>query len=431
MAFYHYQNYYKELMRQGRLPVPYPYLHQSAAPNLCNNSNSCYYPNINDINCQQDYLIRPNIYDQTPYQNPSTVQSFVAPRLIANVPDDAKIVDPNLLNPWGILIMDDIIWVADSGAGLITSYDLLGNSYLTPINVFGPFGNIAEPTGIALNASLDAFKITNGPLIQSSSILVATRNGTINGFNTIVDPINTIIMIDNGNLNAVYTGLAVVNLINNVVIRRPRRLANNFRDQRSIEQIGSNVLYATDFFNREIVSYDGQLNKLNYLFVDEYSEDPIPQNYAPYNIINIGDYLYVVYAEQRADDNQYVQLGVGNGYISIFDFKGNFVRRFVSRNVLNAPWGVALSPSYFGYPAGSVMVGNNGDGLVNVFSEGGSYLGTLSDASMNQICLGNLFGLFVNPNYNELLYWASSRDNLRISNVGTVNSLNYRENIYI
>ena len=34
--------------------------------------------------------------------------------------------------------------------------------------------------------------------------------------------------------------------------------------------------------------------------------------------------------------------GAGRGYVSVFDFAGNFLARVASGGVLNAPWGTAL-----------------------------------------------------------------------------------------
>jgi uncharacterized protein (TIGR03118 family) len=40
--------------------------------------------------------------------------------------------------------------------------------------------------------------------------------------------------------------------------------------------------------------------------------------------------------------------------------------------VLNAPWGIAVAPSGFGTIAGDVLIGNFGDGTINVFAPNGS-----------------------------------------------------------
>jgi uncharacterized protein (TIGR03118 family) len=68
--------------------------------------------------------------------------------------------------------------------------------------------------------------------------------------------------------------------------------------------------------------------------------------------------------------------GAGLGYVDIFDFNGNFVSRFASAGALNAPWGIAAAPSGFGSLAGDILVGNFGDGTINIFKPQGTALAT-------------------------------------------------------
>ena len=68
--------------------------------------------------------------------------------------------------------------------------------------------------------------------------------------------------------------------------------------------------------------------------------------------------------------------GAGLGYVDVFDFNGNFVSRFASGGALNAPWGIAVAPTGFGSLAGEVLIGNFGDGTVNIFTPNGTSLAT-------------------------------------------------------
>ena len=68
--------------------------------------------------------------------------------------------------------------------------------------------------------------------------------------------------------------------------------------------------------------------------------------------------------------------GAGLGYVDVFDFSGNFVSRFASAGALNAPWGIAVAPSGFGSLAGDVLIGNFGDGKINIFTPNGTQLAT-------------------------------------------------------
>jgi uncharacterized protein (TIGR03118 family) len=432
MSYTQYKDpYYARLVLTGQLPNPFcfPYFtsryfpNLSTAPNLsnqdcdncsiwplndyyyncangcgvnnnctngCGTNNNLFYNKCDPCYAKYDYCY----YDRTPYQNPCVALSFTVQNLVSNVPECVPVLDLNLLDPWGIIIINDVIWVANTASGLLTQYDLLGRPLLPPVNVFGPINNIAQPTGIAQNSDLSAFPLVNGPIVGPSLILTATRDGTINGYNADIDPNNCILLIDNSTNNSVYTGLEIV----------------------------GKTIYVTDFYNQKIDVFDGDLKKITtYPFIDEFTGDPISENYAPYNIINIGEFLYVTYAKQSPLDNQYQLPGRGHGYISIFTVKGEFVRRFVSHGTLNSPWGLVSAPSCFSFPPGSIMVSNFGDGKINIFDHGGKCVGTLTDKNNNEIYLEGLKGLVTNPNCDRILYWTQNADNLRKSFMGTIN----------
>jgi uncharacterized protein (TIGR03118 family) len=64
---------------------------------------------------------------------------------------------------------------------------------------------------------------------------------------------------------------------------------------------------------------------------------------------------------------------------------------------LNSPWGLAIAPSGFGSLTGDLLVGNFGDGHINVFSADPSspgFLGQLTDAkTLNPLSIEGLWGL--------------------------------------
>ena len=68
--------------------------------------------------------------------------------------------------------------------------------------------------------------------------------------------------------------------------------------------------------------------------------------------------------------------GAGLGYVDVFDFSGNFISRFASAGPLNAPWGIALAPAGFGSFQGDLLIGNFGDGTINIFAPNGTSLAT-------------------------------------------------------
>jgi uncharacterized protein (TIGR03118 family) len=84
---------------------------------------------------------------------------------------------------------------------------------------------------------------------------------------------------------------------------------------------------------------------------------------------------YVTYAMQDGAMHDEIT-GAGLGYVDTFDFSGNLVSRFASAGALNAPWGIALAPAGFGSLEGDLLIGNFGDGTINVFAPNGSSLAT-------------------------------------------------------
>jgi uncharacterized protein (TIGR03118 family) len=60
------------------------------------------------------------------------------------------------------------------------------------------------------------------------------------------------------------------------------------------------------------------------------------------------------------------------------DLQGHLIERVASRGALDSPWGLAIAPSSFGKYAGDLLVGNFGDGTINVFDfETHHFLGKL------------------------------------------------------
>jgi hypothetical protein len=134
--------------------------------------------------------------------------------------------------------------------------------------------------------------------------------------------------------------------------------------------------------------------------------DPfIPSGYGPFNIQAVGSWLFVIYAKVGPDGDE--QPGAGLGFVDVFNPDGSFVKRFASRGPLNAPWGVTMTPANFladndmsdddgqGKKSGKdglkgksgkhddndmqpvILVGNFGDGKINVYSVDGQFLGQL------------------------------------------------------
>lgn len=83
--------------------------------------------------------------------------------LVADLPNVAPTVDPNLLNPWGLVPNPSgPFWVSDNHSGLATVYDPAGGASKLNVKVPGPAGVdggfTSSPTGQVFNATAADFK---------------------------------------------------------------------------------------------------------------------------------------------------------------------------------------------------------------------------------------------------------------------------------
>jgi hypothetical protein len=106
----------------------------------------------------------------------------------------------------------------------------------------------------------------------------------------------------------------------------------------------------------------------------------------------IGTQVFVAYALRTSAAPYRTVNGVGNGVVSIFDVNGNFVARAVTGGNLNAPWGVAIAPASFGIYSNDLLIGNFGDGLINVYDpKSFTYIGQLMDTTGKSLAYASLW----------------------------------------
>src|SRR6185312_7754279 len=170
---------------------------------------------------------------------------------------------------------------------------------------------------------------------------------------------------------------------------------------------GHHYLYAANFMTGNIDVFDQSFHLVSMPF-----HDPgLPAGYAPFNIVPVGDWLFVNYAEQTPGSIDEMH-GHGLGFTDVYTPDGIFVRRFASRGTLNAPWAIAWAPAGWLSAADMdstgadmdnsgekqtsatsdkgdhgdrdhdistpvVLIGNFGDGRINVFAPDGHFLGQL------------------------------------------------------
>jgi uncharacterized protein (TIGR03118 family) len=318
---------------------------------------------------------------------------FKVNNIVSNLPNNAKNQDPYLVDAWNIVIVNkNDMWVSNKVTAFLTNYDLSGNIISTPVKVPDIGVNPALPTGLIINEST-GFVITKGPNVASSYLLVCTENGTICGYNPLVDTSNAIVAVDNSGTGACYKDLAMVN----------------------------NYLCATDFHNKKVDVFDFNFVLTMALpFTDLDVLNPIPANYGPYGIENIDGFMYVTYAEQKAPANTQDLPGKGHGYISIFNKDGLFVKRFASRGKLNSPYGIVKTPETFGDLSDKILVGNHGNGKMYVYDCDGEVIYILKDKHKNKICIHGLHGLTKYDCETHYIYWASGSSECLTGLIGNI-----------
>jgi uncharacterized protein (TIGR03118 family) len=284
------------------------------------------------------------------------IGNYAQTNLVSNIPGRATFTDPNLVNPWGISASaTSPFWVSDNGTGVTTLYNSTGTPQSLVVTIPNPGGGPSSPTGQVFNGSGQ---------FNGDNFIFATENGTIAGWRGALGT-TAETLFNNSSSGAIYKGLA---------------LATTGQ---------GTYLFAADFHNNNIDIFPSSgASSLPGHFVDP----NLPAGYAPFNVQNIGGQIYVTFAKQDAEGRDDVP-GAGNGFVSIFDTNGNFVKRLASNGSLNSPWGLALAPSSWGAAGGDLLVGNFGDGTINAFGLDGTFVGTLAGSNGLPLVNDGLWGL--------------------------------------
>ena len=277
--------------------------------------------------------------------------------------------DAKLVNAWGIAFNPaGFVWVANNGSATSTLYD--GNGVPQTLVVATQPG----PTGIIFNGSQD-FKVSQDGVTGASPFVFASEGGIISGWSPAVNRNAVVNVVDGSSASKVYKGLA------------------------SASYLGLNYLYAADFHNNAIDVFDR--NFAPAVLPGAFKDPGLPAGYAPFNIQAIGDKLYVAYAKRAASGDD-EQEGAGLGVVNVFDTGGNFVKRLAYGGALNAPWGLALAPANFGAASNMLLVGNFGDGKINVYDPStGAFAGALAKADNTPIVIEGLWGIAFGPGVNS------------------------------
>lgn len=329
--------------------------------------------------------------------------AYVVTPLTSNLAGHSAVQDAVLQNAWGIAFSPagSPFWVNDNATGCSTLYDGAGAKIALQVSIPLP-GNIvpatscqpsngsnptpAAPTGIVWNPA--ASFLVPGTKIPAAFIF-STEDGTISAWAGGLNPAdNAVLAADESASGAVYKGLAF-----GVNAKGAFLFATNFRNG-TVDVYGPNG--ADGLFTK--TTLDGN-----------FTDPEIPAGYAPFNIVSLDGDLLVTYAKQNAQKHDDVA-GVGHGFVDVFDTDGHLVRRFDSRGRLNSPWAVARASFAFGPYSGKILIGNFGDGHINVFNNDGSFVDQLEDVHGKPLVIDGLWTLTLGGGRNsspDTLYFSA------------------------
>lgn len=259
--------------------------------------------------------------------------------LVSDVPGKAALLDPDLVNPWGLSLgATSPLWVSNQGTSSSTLYSSAPGA-TTATKVQTVRVTVPAPTGQVANTGT-GFVLSNGTASAPARFIFSTLTGQIAAWGPPATPLIGAAQIKATVPGAVYTGLAIATAAKG--------------DQ----------LYAANFAQGRIDVFDSAFAKVEQP-VWAFRDTRLPKGYSPFNVQTLSGRVFVAYAKVDPETGRSVS-GRGLGFVDEYTVDGKLVDRIVSRDTLNAPWGLALAPASWGKQAGALLVGNFGDGRINV-----------------------------------------------------------------
>jgi uncharacterized protein (TIGR03118 family) len=276
----------------------------------------------------------------------------------------AAMTDDHLLNPWGLAFFPQgPAWISANGNGTTDVYDGTGKrlrEVMLPST--SPTGDPATPSGQVFNPDPKAFR--------GDTFIAVTEDGALIGWKAADDGEG---VVEQDEAPAGYKGVTI-----GMVHSRP-------------------YLYAADFHDGRIDAFDTNFGPAQ--LPGSFTDPKMPAGFAPFNLIDVGPFLLVSYALQDADAHDDVK-GPGNGFVDVFTTEGFFVQRLISQGALNSPWAMVFAPDRKDRASIDLLVGNFGDGRINVYSLSFHHgqlradrEGALGDTAGNPLVIDGLWAL--------------------------------------
>jgi uncharacterized protein (TIGR03118 family) len=302
---------------------------------------------------------------------------FTVTDQVADRPGFAPIRDKKLVNPWGLSQGPaTFLWVSDNGTNMSTIYNSISFAK-APLRVNVP----GAPTGTTYINLPGDFQVSEAGKVGSSVFAFAGEGGLIQGWSPAVDFNNVVTAVNETAQGAVFKGLT---------------LGMNGADPQ---------LFAADFAQQKVEVFNSNFHKTGSF------TDPLmtQMSYSPFNVQTLNGKLYVSYALHTKGSLDETA-GVGLGAVDVFNMDGTLDRHLAIGGTLNAPWGMVIAPASFGNFAGKLLVGNFGDGKINVFDPNtGAFMGQLKDDAGGLIKIDGLWALHSGAN-GTITFSAGSDD---------------------
>ena len=304
-----------------------------------------------------------------------TALAIAQTNLVSDQAGVAAVTDPSLVNPWGMSYgtgaTPSPVWVSNNGTGTTTLYKgatTPPTASKIPLTVTIPWG---DPSGQVFNGSASDFVVGSGAASGAAKFIFDSETGYITGWNPTVPAAgSTDAQVAVHIPTAVFKGLAIATVA------------------------GQQYLYATDFHNNVIDTFNASFKKMSF-GKTAFQDALLPKGYAPFNIQELRGAIYVTYAMQdkeRHDD----AARLGWGQVDVFTTSGKLIKRLVKGGVLDSPWGLTIAPSTWGKYAGALLVGNFGNGRIHAYdARTGKFVGALFNTAGAALSIDGLWGLMV------------------------------------
>ncbi len=287
--------------------------------------------------------------------------TFTQTDLVSDVSGLAANTDPNLKNPWGVSFSaTSPFWASDQATGVATLYNAAGVPNALVVTIPGSTTGPSGPTGQVFN-STSGFLLTNGNGLKATFIF-DNLNGTISGWNGGTTAVNQATTP-----GAVYTGLA-----------------------QGTSAIGSVLYAANSGASPGINVFDSSFAPVT--LAGNFTDPNLPAGFVPFNIQNLNGNIYVTYELLNPKGGL-----MPGGIVDEFDANGNFIKTIASNGALGplfAPWGIVFAPSGFGSFGNDLLIGNFGNGEIDVYDPTtDAFLGTLDGNDGVPLVNGALWAL--------------------------------------